>query len=69
MTSQLPDPRISLVDEELEAFVLSGFAYSVGYKNKTEIHANASRPLDRLIQSSSETLFEYYWPLTLSKLM
>ena len=49
MTSQLPDQGLSLVDEELEAFMLGGFAYSVGYKNKTEIHANASRPLGRQI--------------------
>ena len=65
MTSQPPDPETQ-GDEELDAFMLSGSANSGGYKNISRVHANASISLNRIIQTSNETLFEYYWPLTLS---
>ena len=32
---------------------------------KTKICVNVSIPLDGIMQSKNETLFGYYWPLTL----
>ena len=34
--------------------------------NKTKVHVNASAQLDRRIQCQNKTLFEFYWPITLS---
>ena len=51
MTSQSPDPGLSLGDEEWEAFVPSVSAQSGGQKNISGIQANASIQLYRIFQS------------------
>ena len=48
MTSQPPHQGVSVEDEEWEAFVHSGFAFSGAYSNKTKIHVNTFIPLDRI---------------------
>ena len=50
MTSQPPNPGLSLRKEEWEASVYTDFAFSKGLQIITRIHVNASIPLDLKIE-------------------
>ena len=57
MMSQPPNPGLSLGKEQREASDYSDLGFSGGQQVKTITHANASTPLDRIIQFQNKVFF------------
>ena len=63
--SQPPNPGLSLGKEQREASDYTDLGFSLGQQVNTITHANASTPLDIIIQFQNKVFFEYHWSLTL----
>ena len=61
-------PRLLTGEGGMCGLVLSVYAYSEGYKNKTKTHVYDSMPSERTLLDKNKILFDYYWPLTLKVL-